>query len=70
MKRYVNWTIKKTWEVLAAFIILFAVVVQVGRQAAPLVEDYRHNIEAYLSGTFNVGVTVEQLSTMLQHKLM
>lgn len=62
MKRYVNWTIKKTWEVLAAFIILFAVVVQVGRQAAPLVEDYRHNIETYLSGTFNVGVTVEQLS--------
>jgi uncharacterized protein (TIGR02099 family) len=61
MKLYVNWIIKKIWGVLAAFIIVCAVVVQIGRQAAPLVEKHKQKIETYLSSRLNVGVTVNKL---------
>lgn len=62
MKRSVVWLVRKFWGLLAVVILLAAVVVQSGRQLAPLIEENKAQLERYFSGVVGAPVTSEQLS--------
>jgi len=59
---YTRWLAKKFWLLLAVLTILFAVLVQVGRMASPLVAENKALISDYLGSQLGVDISVEQLN--------
>ena len=53
---------RRFWGTVFSIVIALAVLVQLGRQAMPLVSDYKPNIEAVLSSALSTGVVIGELS--------
>lgn len=62
MKRSVVWLVRKFWGLLAVAILLAAVVVQAGRQLAPLIEENQPQLEAYFSRLVGAPLSSDQVS--------
>lgn len=61
MIRFSRWFAKTLWSVLAIVLVLLAVVVQLGREMAPLLNKYKPDLEAYLSQRLGMTVSVGSL---------
>ncbi len=61
MKERGRWLAKKFWGVLAISLILAAVIVQIGRQLAPMVSENHHQFSDYLSQRLGTKITLSGL---------
>lgn len=56
------WLVRKFWGLLAVVILLTAVVVQTGRQLAPLIEENKPRLETYFSELVGAPLASDSLS--------
>ena len=61
-KKYLRLISRRFWGSVFSFVIAIAVLVQLGREAFPLLNDYKYEIENLLSQTFNLDVEVRQFA--------
>ena len=53
---------RRFWGTLFTLIIAFAVIVQLGREALPLLNDYKPRLEQFLSSQWDLEVSIESIS--------
>ncbi len=60
--KYLRVISRRFWGIFFSCIIAFAVVVQIGRQAFPLMNDYRHLIAEALGDQLGVEIEIESIT--------
>ncbi len=61
MKERARWVVRKFWGSLAISLVLVAVVVQIGRQLAPMVSENHDQFARYLSQQADSNITISGL---------
>lgn len=62
MKQRARWVVRKFWGTLAISLVLVAVVVQIGRQLAPMVSENHDQFASYLSQQVDSNITISGLT--------